>query len=423
MRPIGSTHTGQPGPWIMLHVGGQQVLQAVARDRVGVAAAELHQVYVRSARASRAIARRELRASPPSRNSSMYFMTRHQRAASGPLRRTCASVRAASVRVELGQRVADVDDHVVADRDVVDQRERDLLAHAAEIDAARCRARAARRRGREWRGTWSGSAVRGASQRDPRLAEARGRRRWAAPPAPRAARGRARRARARKPRARIALRKQPPPPATVVDAGAVAARATQSASAATSVAWNSAAPKPASRSAARRAISGVRSSSFPAGSRRATCRRPPDRALGESFEQHRRLAFERHPPPDAEQSGRGVEPAAHAARRRRVEAARQHRVDGARRGLVGKAPRRFRRRGRSAPAPPPPCARARARRGRRRAGAAAQGGRGARNAAPSTRSSSPPHAAPSAPRPTPSSASPSTGPSIACSASTAATCA
>ena len=46
MRPIGSTQTGQPGPWIMLHVRGQQVLEAVAGDRVGVAAAELHEMVV-----------------------------------------------------------------------------------------------------------------------------------------------------------------------------------------------------------------------------------------------------------------------------------------------------------------------------------------------------------------------------------------
>ena len=38
--------------------------------------------------------------------------------------------------VELRQRIADMHDHVVADGGVVDQGERDLLAHAAELDAA-----------------------------------------------------------------------------------------------------------------------------------------------------------------------------------------------------------------------------------------------------------------------------------------------
>mgnify|MGYP003584202606 CR=1 FL=1 len=37
-------------------------------------------------------------------------------------------------RIEPAEREADVHDHVVADRDVVDERERDRLAHAVELD-------------------------------------------------------------------------------------------------------------------------------------------------------------------------------------------------------------------------------------------------------------------------------------------------
>jgi len=46
MRPIGSTHTGQPGPWIMRTVGGSRSVTGVARDRMGVAAAEFHEGVV-----------------------------------------------------------------------------------------------------------------------------------------------------------------------------------------------------------------------------------------------------------------------------------------------------------------------------------------------------------------------------------------
>ena len=46
MRPIGSTHTGQPGPCTQLDVGRQQVGEAEAVDGVGVAAAHLHDPVV-----------------------------------------------------------------------------------------------------------------------------------------------------------------------------------------------------------------------------------------------------------------------------------------------------------------------------------------------------------------------------------------
>ena len=45
-RPIGITHTGQPGPVDQLDVRGQHVLDAVAVDGVGVAAAHLHELEV-----------------------------------------------------------------------------------------------------------------------------------------------------------------------------------------------------------------------------------------------------------------------------------------------------------------------------------------------------------------------------------------
>ena len=46
IRPIGSTQTGQPGPWISSMFGGQHVLEAEAVDGVGVAAAHLHDPVV-----------------------------------------------------------------------------------------------------------------------------------------------------------------------------------------------------------------------------------------------------------------------------------------------------------------------------------------------------------------------------------------
>ena len=43
-RPIGMTHTGQPGPVDQFHRGRQDVLDAVAVDGVGVTAAHLHEL-------------------------------------------------------------------------------------------------------------------------------------------------------------------------------------------------------------------------------------------------------------------------------------------------------------------------------------------------------------------------------------------
>ena len=45
-RPIGITQTGQPGPVDQLDLVGQQVLDAVLVDGVGVAAAHLHELVV-----------------------------------------------------------------------------------------------------------------------------------------------------------------------------------------------------------------------------------------------------------------------------------------------------------------------------------------------------------------------------------------
>ena len=45
-RPVGKTHTGQPGPWTSSMFSGKHVAQAVAVDRVGVAAANFHDAVV-----------------------------------------------------------------------------------------------------------------------------------------------------------------------------------------------------------------------------------------------------------------------------------------------------------------------------------------------------------------------------------------
>ena len=64
-------------------------------------------------------------------------------------------------------------------------------------------------------------------------------------------------------------------------------------------------------------------------------------AIGDAFEQHRRLTFEGGAPPDAQQSGSGVEDPAHARCRRRIDASREHWRDGRRGRLVGEAARDF----------------------------------------------------------------------------------
>ena len=46
MRPMGSTQTGQPGPWTSSIFVGQEILQAEAIDGVGVAAAHFHESIV-----------------------------------------------------------------------------------------------------------------------------------------------------------------------------------------------------------------------------------------------------------------------------------------------------------------------------------------------------------------------------------------
>ena len=96
-RTPGSRARGSSARW------RQQVLQAVTRNRMGVAAAEFHQAVRPVGLAPRARSRAaSCRASPPSRNSSMYFMRRLP--ARAPLRRTaraCARLprgRASSAR-------------------------------------------------------------------------------------------------------------------------------------------------------------------------------------------------------------------------------------------------------------------------------------------------------------------------------------
>ena len=74
-RPIGITHTGQPGPCTSSIVLGQVVLHAVAVDGVGVPAAHLHELVVPARLAQRGdLARRAPAASSASRNSSTNFI-------------------------------------------------------------------------------------------------------------------------------------------------------------------------------------------------------------------------------------------------------------------------------------------------------------------------------------------------------------
>jgi hypothetical protein len=44
MISTGVTQTGQPGPWMSVTSGGQQLVDAEADDGVGLAAADLHDV-------------------------------------------------------------------------------------------------------------------------------------------------------------------------------------------------------------------------------------------------------------------------------------------------------------------------------------------------------------------------------------------
>ncbi len=153
-RPIGSTHTGQPGPWIMLHVGAAAGRprrsgrwRACGRRRTPSGGS------CASGSASRGDAPRPGCApASPSRNSSMYFMRSACVRADRGVERlgssaNSASVRCGLVRVELAQRVADVHDHVVADlprrppapaRSPCDAAQvDDRLVVAAQLDHAR----------------------------------------------------------------------------------------------------------------------------------------------------------------------------------------------------------------------------------------------------------------------------------------------
>ena len=152
-------------------------------------------------------------------------------------------------------------------------------------------------------------------------------------------------------------------------------------------------------SSARRAISGLGSSwpsavqgtsapSSAAGAKRLGRR-------GQRLQQHRRLALVGRDVTHAQQAGRGVEPAAHAGGRRAAQARAPASAPRRRHPGGGRSALRSRATADARAAPPRPCATARARRRRRRAGRSAPDGRGARQAAPSTCSSSPPQAPPS----------------------------
>ena len=128
MRPIGSTHTGQPGPCTMLTLRRQQVLDAVAGDRVRVAAAELHQVI--AAVRPRFRARCGGRCGAPARRRGIRRRTSCGLFASSsrPASANSASVRSASAGSSFVQRVADMHDHVVANPHVARARARSACA-------------------------------------------------------------------------------------------------------------------------------------------------------------------------------------------------------------------------------------------------------------------------------------------------------
>ena len=144
---------------------GQQVLEAVARDRVGVAAAELHEVI--DARRARPRAR-----SPPrslrQRAVAIFVDVFHGYAPPSlrPARlasRNAQRVGRASVRVPppppgsiaWSSGVADVQHDVVADLQVLDQRRRDDLDDAVEADLGHFVGQDFASLAREWRDTWS----------------------------------------------------------------------------------------------------------------------------------------------------------------------------------------------------------------------------------------------------------------------------
>ena len=137
MRPMGSTHTGQPGPWIMFTLARQHVLQAVARDGVRVAAAELHQVV---AAAGVGLAGDGSGQLPRQLAVAEFVDVLHVMARAGVAAAVEAGFGEGPQRllgffgIEPRQRKAHVHDDVVADRDALHQGQRDLLAHAAEFD-------------------------------------------------------------------------------------------------------------------------------------------------------------------------------------------------------------------------------------------------------------------------------------------------
>ncbi len=86
-RPIGSTHTGQPGPCTSSTAVGEHAVDPVAVDRVGVAAAHLHQLVRAPGLDQREDLAASARPSSASRNSSTNF-----------IRSRSASARAAPAR-------------------------------------------------------------------------------------------------------------------------------------------------------------------------------------------------------------------------------------------------------------------------------------------------------------------------------------
>ena len=143
MRPIGITHTGQPGPCTSSTLRGQHVLDAVAVDGVGVAAAHLHELVValgvgqlrivgqHAARGDRvAVLVDEPHGAVP--RSISISSSRPE-----PMSLSDASATAASSSSIFDMAKPDVDEHPVAGLEhlVLEQADVDHAAHAGHLDA------------------------------------------------------------------------------------------------------------------------------------------------------------------------------------------------------------------------------------------------------------------------------------------------
>ena len=234
---------------------------------------------------------------------------------------------------------------------------------------------AARRRVREWRGTWSDLPVAALAARPTpgRGSEAAvvGRHGHRL----RASRGRAADSAARRAaRETIALRKQPPPHATVASPSVPArpARPTRRVRATTRRMEERGAERRVALVGEPRQETARGRARCPAVIANSAGRRSTGPTLGQAFEQHRRLSLERHAPASRRAGPRRRRTGGPCWSSRGVD--RRARASRATVGAAGSSPKRARspRRVPRATAQRPPCATARAPRRRRRAGAAAQ---------------------------------------------------